>query len=434
MRRVFPAIVILITVSVLGILFTQVQWIRNARLVKHEQYMRSVTSALSSARTGIQDRFLEDLNYIDYMASESMKQEVLAKGFTAQALSGEAIADIIRRSLANNGIKEHFDFAVLNVYGFAIVATSGFDTTMLAESRSIRLTPDISTQGSPGEAEEVLYLHIKEPSALTGSMLWMVIASILLTAIVIAAFTLTVHTIFSQRKLAQIKSDFINNMTHEFKTPLATISLAADALSNKKVICNEDQIRYYSNMIKEENKRMNKQVETILQAARLEKNEVQLALQPLDAHAIIHKVADTLALRINEKSGTLKLYLNATNATVMADEVHFSNIVYNLLDNAIKYSLENLELEVSTATTGRMLAIKVKDNGIGMTRETASRIFEKFYRAHTGNLHNVKGFGLGLSYVKATVDAHGGKIRVDSMPGKGSTFTVSFPLAEKEQA
>ena len=217
-------------------------------------------------------------------------------------------------------------------------------------------------------------------------------------------------------------------MTHELKTPLATISLAIDALTNEKVIHDTDKIKIYSSMIKEENKRMNKQVEKILQAARLEKEELKLNLQPLDAHQVIHKVADNFALQVQEKNGILELKLNATNPNIKADEVHFSNIIFNLLDNALKYSEGSPHITVETFKHGNgLLSISIKDNGIGMDKETQSRIFEKFYRAHTGNLHNVKGFGLGLSYVKAIVDAHEGKIKVESTPGKGSTFTITLP-------
>lgn len=181
-------------------------------------------------------------------------------------------------------------------------------------------------------------------------------------------------------------------------------------------------------MIKEENKRMNKQVEKILQAARLEKEEIKLNLQNLDTHQIITKVGHNILLQVQEKQGKLTLHLNATNPNIEADEVHFSNIIFNLLDNAMKYSEKPPVIDVTTLNTGNgMLSIKIKDNGIGMNKETQSRIFEKFYRAHTGNVHNVKGFGLGLSYVKAIVDAHDGKIRVESTPGKGSTFTVILP-------
>jgi len=235
--------------------------------------------------------------------------------------------------------------------------------------------------------------------------------------------------LLNQKKVSEVKSDFINNMTHELKTPLATISLAVDALNNEKVVNRPDQIRYYSGMIKEENKRMNQQVETILQAARIERQEVQLKLKRVDAHDVIRGVANNLTLLIQEKNGLLSLRMMAAKSTIDVDQVHFSNIIFNLLDNAIKYSKEDLRIEVTTQNSGNKLLIRIKDNGIGMNKETQSRVFEKFYRAHTGNIHDVKGFGLGLSYVKAIAEAHGGSVKVESTLGKGSTFTLTLPLA-----
>lgn len=174
---------------------------------------------------------------------------------------------------------------------------------------------------------------------------------------------------------------------------------------------------------------MNKQVETILQAALLDKQEVQLNLKKLPAHAMIKSALNNITLQVEEKGGTLETKLDAVNDLIMADEVHFTNLINNLLDNAVKYSGENLAIKLCTQNSGKNIQIKIEDNGIGMNRETLNRIFEKFYRAHTGNIHNVKGFGLGLSYVKTMVTAHKGTIKAESILGKGSTFTLQFPLA-----
>jgi len=219
-------------------------------------------------------------------------------------------------------------------------------------------------------------------------------------------------------------------MTHEFKTPLATISLAVDALKNEKVFGNKEKMGYFTGIIKEENKRMNKQVETILQAALLDKQEVQLNLKKLHAHDMINSALNNIQLQVEEKNGKLQVHLAATKDMLQADEVHFTNLINNLLDNAVKYSKDNLQISLSTQNAGNQFKIKIEDNGIGMNKETLSRIFEKFYRAHTGNVHNVKGFGLGLSYVKTMVDAHHGTIKAESVAGKGSTFNISFPLAK----
>jgi two-component system phosphate regulon sensor histidine kinase PhoR len=254
--------------------------------------------------------------------------------------------------------------------------------------------------------------------------------AILFTLIIFAAFFLTIRTMLRQKKMSEIKNDFINNMTHEFKTPIATISLAVDALRNQKVQQDPGKMTYFSDIIKEENQRMNRQVETILKSALMDRQEVQLNLKPLPAHQIIQDVADNFMLRLQEKGGSLELKLEATNDVIEADEVHFSNLINNLMDNAVKYSKENVPPRISLTTTSnaRRFSIRIEDNGIGMTRETVKRIFEKFYRAHTGNIHNVKGFGLGLSYVKDIVEAHDGTVKADSVLGRGSCFTIEMPL------
>jgi two-component system, OmpR family, phosphate regulon sensor histidine kinase PhoR len=253
---------------------------------------------------------------------------------------------------------------------------------------------------------------------------------ILFTMIIIAAFYLTVRTMLRQKKLGEIKNDFINNMTHEFKTPIATISLAVDAMKNEKVLQDREKIRYFSSIIKEENQRMNRQVETILKASQLERQEVDLNLQPVHVHEVIKDVVENFTLQLEEKQGKAELILDAANDLVNADEVHFSNLINNLVDNAVKYSKDNtpLQLKISTHSDAKSFTVRVEDNGIGMSKETVKRVFERFYRAHTGNLHNVKGFGLGLSYVKTMVVAHGGDIKVDSVLGRGSIFTLQLPL------
>jgi len=266
-------------------------------------------------------------------------------------------------------------------------------------------------------------------SVVLKQMRWMIFGVIFFTLIIVAAFYVTVRTLLMQKKLSEIKNDFINNMTHEFKTPLATISLAVDAMRNEKVVQDREKSAYFSSIIKEENKRMNKQVETILQAALLDKQEVQLNLKRLPAHELIKSALNNITLQVEEKNGKLEVNMNAEKDLVLADEVHFTNLVNNLLDNAVKYSADQPYIKLTTDNVGKQLRIKIEDNGIGMNKETLNRIFEKFYRAHTGNIHNVKGFGLGLSYVKTMVEAHHGNIKAESVLGKGSCFTVMIPLA-----
>jgi len=422
MKKVFPLIVVLISLSVLGIMFIQMSWIRNAMFMKSEQFHREINNSLIQSRDFLHEKFLKHGH--QYIPDEESK-EFFLKDFTTQIFSDSEIQYMISKALTKNNVRQPFEFCILNIFKNPVSQSDNFQLQDVNNAYSIRLTPDISNQ------QETLYLLVKEDrNYIIRQMGPMILASIIFTTIIILAFVVTVRTIFNQKKISEIKSDFINNMTHELKTPLATISLAIDALTNQKVISDQEKIRYYSAMIKEENKRMNKQVEKILQAARLEKQDIKLNLQKMDAHELIRKVADNLILQIQEKHGTIELKLFATKHEIEADEVHFSNIIFNLLDNAIKYSREsNLRIIVETEMAPHdMIAIKVIDNGIGMSKETQSRIFEKFYRAHTGNIHNVKGFGLGLTYVKALVDAHGGKVKVDSTPEKGSTFTIMMKL------
>ncbi len=422
MKRIFPLIVVLITLSVLGILFIQMSWINNAIKLKHQEFQRGVENSLSHTREKIHSKFI--YNARRFFVNDESSQFYLKNNFTIEdGFSRDEIEDIISKQLKQNNIKLPFEFCITNIFKNSIFQSDGFQLADQQTAFQILLSPEDSYV-----AKEVLYLEIKEDkNQIIREMAWMILASIVFTTIIIMAFAVTVRTLFNQKKLAEIKSDFINNMTHELKTPLATISLAIDALTNEKVIRDTEKINYYSAMIKEENKRMNKQVEKILQAARLEKEELELNIQKLDAHTVIRKVADNLVLQIQERNGTLTLNLNAANPQLGADEVHFSNIIFNLLDNAIKYSKAIPHIDVETQSGNNTLTIKVKDDGIGMDRETQSRIFEKFYRAHTGNIHNVKGFGLGLSYVKAIVEAHEGKVKVESVPGQGSTFTITLP-------
>lgn len=423
MKRVFPLIVFLITLSVLGIIFIQMSWIRDAIKLRQNQRTLDIEYAIGQIKEQAQKLYLTKSGNIGYMDEES--RNYYLQDFTVQMLTSDEMNTIVSNAMKKYNIKENYEYCVTNIFNVPIMSSPGFKTEYFSSSTASPLTSDPNKSSRP----ETFYLHIADDkNYILNKMGWIIGSSILFTVIIISAFALTVRTMFNQKKLSEIKSDFINNMTHELKTPLATISLAIDALTNEKVIHNTDKIRYYSGMIKDENKRMNKQVEKILQAARIEKQDIKLNLQKLDAHELINKVANNLSLQIQDKNGTITLKLDADRHTIEADEVHFSNIIFNLLDNAIKYSKDNLHIEVSTSNTSNMLAIKIADNGIGMNRETQSRVFEKFYRAHTGNIHNVKGFGLGLSYVKATVEAHQGKVTVESTIGKGSTFTVLMPL------
>ncbi len=273
-----------------------------------------------------------------------------------------------------------------------------------------------------------LFVYFPDKERYILSKMWMnILGSIVMLGIVLSCFYIAVNTILKQKKLAEIKNDFINNMTHEFKTPISTISLACEVLNDKDMGSNPTVISRYLGIINDENKRLGTQVEKVLQTALLDKGEVKLKMAELNLHETINKVVENISPQIEMKGGKINLNLNAENNLVNADQVHITNIIFNLLDNAIKYSKNSPEITVESENTENGVKISVVDNGIGMSTEEQRNIFEKFYRVPTGNLHDVKGFGLGLSYVKKMIEEHHGSIKVKSKIGEGSTFDVFLP-------
>lgn len=440
MKRIFPIITILIFLSLLGLIFFQILWLKGALESQEQKFNEHLVLATYQVS---QDLVQEKGNLMPMLKgnqsvfpSERLQLEFFAPT-VAQKFTKDEIKLIIRKAFDKQNLQQvPFEFSISpsSLIGEELVSENFYkmqtDTINNIKQAIFLESPTGSnSEGiSPQEILTILIPHVK--SFIWGSMTWLIVGAVMFTIIIMCAFFLTVRALLKQKKLSEIKSDFINNMTHEFKTPLATISLAVDALKNAKVLADKEKLNYFTGIIKEENKRMNKQVETILQAALLDKQEVQLNLKKLHAHDLINSALNNIQLQVEEKGGKLNVKLDAAKDVVMADEVHFTNLINNLLDNAVKYSKDNLQISLTTQNSGNQLRIKIEDNGIGMNKETVSRIFEKFYRAHTGNLHNVKGFGLGLSYVKTMVDAHGGTIKAESVVGRGSTFHIAFPLAK----
>jgi two-component system phosphate regulon sensor histidine kinase PhoR len=259
----------------------------------------------------------------------------------------------------------------------------------------------------------------------------MVIPTIILTSMLVAIFVSTILIIFKQKKLSQIKNDFINNMTHELKTPISTISLASQMLQDDTISNTPKTIAHISNVINQESKRLGYQVEKVLQMAIFNEGRLKLRFHPFDLNDLVRNVIMSFDIRIKNKNGILRTDLQVMNEKVNGDEVHITNVVFNLLDNAVKYSHEIPEITVSTICGKDSVILSVADTGIGIPKEHQDQIFERFFRVPTGNVHNVKGFGLGLSYVKKIVDAHNGKIIVESTVGKGTKFSIYFPLNNK---
>ncbi len=334
------------------------------------------------------------------------------------------IEEVVERALINNGIVLSFNSQVIKEKEdtILIMQSSMEDDEILSGEYQTELFPNDFFRKD-------LYLLVDFPtksSHIYRSVSMLALGSVSFTAIILLTFGLTLYYINKQKKISEVKSDFINNMTHEFKTPIATINLASDTLGSPKIIGNHEKTRYYLDIIKQENKRMNNQVEKVLQMALIENQDLQLDFQKTDLHPIIENTVHVAELTAKEKKGKIITVLRANCSEVPVDEIHFANILNNLLDNAMKYTEKPPEILVETFSKENKVYIRISDNGIGMSKEVQKHIFDKFYRKPSGNIHNIKGFGLGLSYVKAIVDAHGGDILVSSEPGNGSIFTLSF--------
>ena len=332
---------------------------------------------------------------------------------------------IIKMELLEKGISTKYIFSVLST------KTPPADLSKLSENEAALATSPYKINLSPDNVFiKPQYLSVYFPNQrnfLLSSMGFMLAISGSFMMVVIFSFYYTVLTIFKQKKLSEIKNDFISNMTHEFKTPISTISLACEVLTDKTIEKTPERVSNYVKMIGDENKRLSLLVENILQTAILDKGEFKLNIQHIDIHALIEQTIANIKLQVDKKDGSITTELKASQPGINADKVHVTNIIFNLIDNALKYSKGKPKIRILTRSNDEGVFISVQDNGIGISKENQHRIFDTMYRVPTGNIHNVKGFGLGLSYVKAVAEKHGGSIEVESELGKGSTFTVYLP-------
>jgi two-component system phosphate regulon sensor histidine kinase PhoR len=340
-------------------------------------------------------------------------------------LDNKEIDYTLKQTLAFSGIQTPYEYAIIKN---GVVQDGTYKKSQksdfLKSKYVVRLFPD-------NIIRQDLILSVIFPERtnyVLGSMVWILGGSMLFSLFILATFALSLYFIIRQKKISEMKSDFINNMTHEFKTPIATISLAADTITNSKVINDETSIRHFIGMIKKENSRMNKKVETILQIASLDKKEIEFRYENVSIHTIIEHAVETIEIQVHQRNGIINLDLNAEDPFIFGDSEHLTNLVNNLLDNAIKYSPELPEITIITKNCEKGIILSVEDKGIGMTKAVQSKIFERFYRQSSGNVHDVKGFGLGLNYARSIIEAHKGSISVFSEPGKGSRFEIFLPF------
>ncbi|OUR95090.1 two-component sensor histidine kinase [Flavobacteriales bacterium 34_180_T64] len=337
-------------------------------------------------------------------------------------VSVDEVDYLLERQLEEDGIDIDFEFAIYDKDLATKVQSDNFEVTNSTLGIGIFFDNN-------NESKYKLYIDFPERKKfLLSSIYEMLLLSILFTSIIIIAYSSAIYQLIKQRKISQIKTDFINNMTHEFKTPIATINLALDSIKNPKIIGDKEKVLRYLQMIKDENKRMHAQVENVLRISKLEKNELNISKERVELNDLLEDALTHVELIIEDRQGYIKTHFNASKSSVLANETHFTNVIVNILDNAIKYSEETPKIDVYTENVGNNIVLKVVDQGNGMSKQVQKRVFEKFYREHTGNVHNVKGHGLGLAYVKRIIEDHQGHISVESEKGKGSTFIVKLPL------
>lgn len=354
---------------------------------------------------------------------ENFFKNISAKTPIHKRIKREELDSLISNELADRDISSNFEFAIYSNN----LATK-------VKSKKFKLDPS-STYSEPifenvelNSNYDLLVNLVEKRKFVFSGISGMAILSLLFTAVIVLAYASALRQIFRQRQISQIKTDFINNMTHEFKTPIATINLALDALKNPKVQGNQEFTSRYLKMIRDENKRMHAQVENVLRISKLEKNELDLPKERIKLHDIIEDSISHVSLIVEDRGGYINCHLGALKSSVLANESHLTNVVVNILDNGIKYSEGAPKIDVFTENVKDSIVLKVRDQGIGMSKNIQKKIFQKFYREHTGDIHNVKGHGLGLAYVKRILDDHDAQIYVESEKDKGSTFIIKLHL------
>ena len=381
----------------------------------------------SSIKTNITpDVQIEKTGKVDLL--ESAQFEIFYKDITAlksiqERVSAAMLQNLLKSDLNEYGVKTPFEF---NVYSNGLATKIKSERFRYNKEETYSIPIFIDNDGN--NKYQLLLTFPQKKKFLFSELVGITVLSIIFTLIIIIAYSSALNQLIKQRQISEIKTDFINNMTHEFKTPIATINLALDAIKNPKVIDDKEKVHRYLQMIRDENKRMHAQVENVLRISKLEKRELEISKETNNIHEIIDEAIEHVNLIIEDRQGIITTHFDANRTTVLLNDVHFTNVIVNVLDNAIKYSPEIPIIDVYTENVKDFVIIKIKDQGAGMSKVAQKRIFEKFYREHTGDLHNVKGHGLGLAYVKRIIEDHNGQIFVESEKGKGSTFIIKVPL------
>lgn len=418
-RQSIRMVILLATISILGIIGTQLFWINKAFDLKEKEFNERVNSALRSVTKQIQTVY-KDSSETPTIKQLTSNYFVVSMNDTLHPylLESFLISEFERRDIDVN-----FEYMIYDCYNDSMVY--GNLVQLNEETKAVEENHDAPPRWQEDGHYFGVYFPAKQAYIVNRMGIWVFSSVILLFVIIFFGYTMTI--ILKQKKLSEIKNDFINNMTHEFRTPISTISVSSEMLMRDDIGAQTERRQMYSKMIHDESNRLKTLVERVLQMADINSSNVKLNKESLNLHEVIEKAVDNMKLVITEKSGKITTNLNASNSIIIGDKVHLTNIIYNLLDNAIKYSIKNPEIVINTKAGDKGVILSIKDNGIGMSKDVQKHIFSKFYRVPTGNIHNVKGFGLGLYYVKTMIAAHRGSIKLTSELGEGSQFDIYLP-------
>jgi len=412
-------ITLLGAISIIGIIVIQIYWVRKAFDLKEKQFDQTIEIALRNVAG-------EMAQYGQFTLPSTDLINKISTDYYAVNLNNSIDAKTLQYYLINEfervGINTDFEYGIYDCSSDKMVYGNYVSSKASVENMPIKALPKM---------DKLTYYFViyfpERSSYITNKMDNWVITSFILFFVIIF-FACALFIILRQRRLSEVQKDFINNMTHEFKTPISTIAIASETISNPSIISTPERLFTYSGIIHEEAARLNMQVERVLQTVKAERGEFKLNKETVDLHELIQKIVESFNINTNNSQGEIRLNLSATNHTIVADKHHLTNVIFNLLDNAVKYSKGSPKITVTTMNEGNKLLLSVSDKGIGIKKEDLKRIFDKFFRVPSGNIHNVKGFGLGLSYVQVITKIHHWKIQVKSEPGKGSTFTLLIPV------
>jgi two-component system, OmpR family, phosphate regulon sensor histidine kinase PhoR len=421
-RSTIRLVIILGTIAIMGITITQIFWFAKAFDLREKQFNYNVNLALKKVAEKI-------LKYNNNKSSVENPVNQLSSNYFVilvnDVIDANLLELLLKEEFKKRNITMDFEYSIYDchneklVYGDYVTFTSG--QALKKNTVLPKWNKDNYYFG--------VYFPNRESNLISQMGIWLFSSFALLVVIIFFAYTLFI--ILKQKRLSEIQKDFINNMTHEFRTPISTIAISSEVLKNPEIINTPQRLLSYASIIQNEAYRLKSQVERVLQMASIEKEEFKLRLEVEDVHEIIKKVVDSLEAGIKELNISIEFELLASNSIVICDGLHISSIIHNLIDNAVKYRGEGPKIKIRTINERGGISISIVDNGIGIGSPEQKRIFDKFYRVPTGNVHNVKGFGLGLNYVRTLVKAHKGTISVESVKGVGSTFRIFFPQASE---